>query len=213
MIQPHEHVFDLSGGRLSLNFVNTVGGMRGVSPNEHLHSYEELLRWALQIGVLSQAHADRLAEKAARSPGEAAKAFARAIELREALYRVWLARTQQTRPTATDLELVSSHARRAFSKISLIDQGACDCTLAWAEEDDLEAPLWPIAKEAVELLTGPLADRVRQCEAGHDGSCSWIFLDETKNRSRRWCSMGDCGNRAKARRHYARTKGAKPKAG
>ena len=65
--------------------------------------------------------------------------------------------------------------------------------------------LWPIVESAAELLTSERRSRIGQC--ADDRGCGWLFLDATKNRSRRWCAMGDCGNRAKARRHYLRTRG------
>jgi predicted RNA-binding Zn ribbon-like protein len=81
----------------------------------------------------------------------------------------------------------------------------------WAGEDcteavELDQMVWPVVQSAVDLLTSPELDRVGQC--ADDRGCGWLFLDMTKNRSRRWCDMRDCGNRAKARRHYAKRKGA-----
>ena len=64
--------------------------------------------------------------------------------------------------------------------------------------------LWPVVQSAVDLMTSPELDRVGQC--ADDRGCGWLFVDTTKNRSRRWCDMRDCGNRAKARRHYAKKK-------
>ena len=71
----------------------------------------------------------------------------------------------------------------------------------WSEELALDRMLWFIARSAADLLTSGNLDRVRQCG---DEECGWLFIDTTKNRSRRWCDMTDCGNRAKARRHYSR---------
>jgi predicted RNA-binding Zn ribbon-like protein len=72
----------------------------------------------------------------------------------------------------------------------------------WAAADDaLEAPLWPILRSAAEILTSEDRQQVREC-AGT--ACTWLFLDRSRNRSRRWCSMESCGNREKARRHYRR---------
>ena len=74
-----------------------------------------------------------------------------------------------------------------------------------AEADDLQTLLWPVVWSAVELLTGGPVERVRECD---NDPCGWLFVDMSRNRSRRWCDMRDCGNRVKARRHYARTKQA-----
>jgi predicted RNA-binding Zn ribbon-like protein len=72
---------------------------------------------------------------------------------------------------------------------------------AWDESDDLAAPLWPVLRSAAQVLTGDDLTRVRECDSD---SCRWLFLDCSRNRSRRWCDMQVCGNRAKARRHYRR---------
>src|ERR687888_470126 len=77
-----------------------------------------------------------------------------------------------------------------------------DAALAWSWADAavrLDAPLWPLVRLAAELLVGPELERVRECAAG---DCRWLFLDTSKNRSRRWCDMKSCGNRAKVRRFY-----------
>ena len=80
-------------------------------------------------------------------------------------------------------------------------------TWEWAKYDqDLDRPLWPVARTAADLLTSGRLDRVRECP-GADG-CGWLFYDTSKNGSRRWCSMEGCGNVAKARRLYARRRAA-----
>ncbi|MBN1859137.1 CGNR zinc finger domain-containing protein [Candidatus Bipolaricaulota bacterium] len=76
----------------------------------------------------------------------------------------------------------------------------------WSDaEDQLEWPVWILARSAADLLTSDERDRVRRC-AGPD--CGWLFVDISRNHSRRWCDMADCGNRAKARRSYARKRQA-----
>jgi predicted RNA-binding Zn ribbon-like protein len=72
--------------------------------------------------------------------------------------------------------------------------GDCSC---------LERPVWQIAHSAADLLASGQLDRVRRC--GSD-TCEWLFLDGSRNRSRRWCDMSTCGNREKARKHYRRAK-------
>ena len=72
----------------------------------------------------------------------------------------------------------------------------------WTPENALDRVLWPVVRDAAELLSGEDLDRVGRCA---DANCGWLFLDTSRNHSRRWCSMKDCGNRAKARRHYQRT--------
>lgn len=200
------HLFELDGGRVSLDFANTVGGMRDVAPKERLSGYADLLEFARQAGVVSDTHAQRLAKRAEREPGEAARTFKAAIELREAIYRTWSEFLAGRPPPEKEVATLNAHYVRAMSRQRLIPGRQGCCALAWEESEDLEVILWPIARDAVELLTSESATRVRICEASAHDECSWVFLDETRNRSRRWCSMASCGNRAKARRHYQKAR-------
>jgi predicted RNA-binding Zn ribbon-like protein len=196
----------LLGGRLCLDFVNTVDGRTSDERREdYLPGYAELVRWSVRAGALTAAQAARLLERAARRSGEVEAAHERALALREALYRVALAAVERAAPAADDLALLNAAVAEAMARARL--RPSAGGTLAWEWDEADDAPdrmLWPIARSAAELLTDPgeLA-RVRQCPGAN---CGWLFLDETKNRSRRWCDMEVCGNRAKARRHYARAR-------
>jgi predicted RNA-binding Zn ribbon-like protein len=141
----------------------------------------------------------RLGAAAERSPQAAADVWRRAIELREALARVFLARTEGRKPEPSDLKIIESeYARTApFARLE-----ATDGAFAWGVEGDaLDAALRPIVESAVALLTSPRLARLRRCG---NSTCYWLFLDETKNSSRRWCEMASCGNVMKVRRHRAR---------
>jgi predicted RNA-binding Zn ribbon-like protein len=202
-------VFDLSGGRLCLDFANTVGGMRGVKPRDHLGSYADLVAFARQTDALGEAHARRLLAEARRRPRDAEAIFSDAVALREALYRVFLARARGGAPAPADLEVVSRALSRALGHRRIVCDGEW-CAWSWDEAPAaLDAPLWPIADSAASLLTSrdDLA-RVRVCGMFDEQECSWLFIDPTRAHTKRWCSMKECGNRAKARRHHARAKAA-----
>ncbi len=193
---------DLVGGRLALDFVNTRGDRLAEAPNEHLTDYATLVAWAQHAGAVDGAQARRLAHKAAASPRAAAAAVVEATELREALYRMLIERTRA--PQAADVARVEAALARASTAPRVAFRGG-KYEVAWDASDALTAPLDAIVRDAVALLADEGdAARVRQCEA--ESGCGWIFLDATKARSRRWCDMKVCGNRAKARRHYARKK-------
>jgi predicted RNA-binding Zn ribbon-like protein len=192
------------GGRLCLDFVNTVGWRLTNRPNEWLQSYSDLVTWSVQAGVLGRARADELRRLARRKQEEAASTLARSLELREALY-VLLDRWRQGRSaTAEELRLLNQELDRAPGRLHLRWQ---QNGFVWEEEHSavrLERVIWPIVWSASDLLTTGEPNRLKLC-AGE--GCGWVYLDESRNRSRRWCSMSDCGNREKARRHYARSKG------
>jgi predicted RNA-binding Zn ribbon-like protein len=193
-------VFELSGGALCLDFANTWGD-RERPEEDRLRSYPDLLDFARQTGTLAADDAARLAGRAGREPREAAAALARALELREALYRIFSGAVAGRGPEAADLERLNAAMPEALSHLRLEPRGT-ELIWAWAAADDpLEAPLWPVVRSAAELLTAEERQRVRECGGA---ACTWLFLDHSRNRSRRWCSMETCGNRAKAQRHYRR---------
>lgn len=198
--------FDRSGGRLPLDFVNTVGGMRGVRERERLLAYPDLVEFARQTGGLDERAARRLLAEARRRPADAEAALAEAKALREALYRTFLARSRAETPPGEDVELLSRALGAALAHRRLRRRGG-DYALGWEDVPALDAPLWPTIAAAGELLASPdEVGRVRVCGMFEDEECSWLFLDESRAGTRRWCSMQDCGNRAKARRHQRRLK-------
>jgi predicted RNA-binding Zn ribbon-like protein len=203
--------FELLGARLCLDFANTVSGKRVVDERDHLDGYPALVSWGRQAGAVSDPHARRLLAEARRRPSEAQAAFRAAIELRETIYRTFLAFAQGSQPRQADLDAISGWLGRALSHRRLRRGGAC-CELGWEEPlDALDAVLWPVVASAAELLVAsPDLERVRVCGMYQADECGWLFVDETKSHTRRWCSMKDCGNRAKARRHYQRARERTP---
>jgi predicted RNA-binding Zn ribbon-like protein len=124
--------------------------------------------------------------------------------LREVIYRTFSALAAQRQPTLSDLAALNRALRDALPRLELRPSaGGFEWTWASAR-DDLDWMLWPIIRSAAELLTSEDLDRVREC--AREG-CDWLFVDTSKNRSRRWCSMNLCGSRVKARRYYRRRKG------
>lgn len=202
-----EHAFELSGGRPCLDFVNTVGGDRAAAPRERLAGYADLVSWARQAGTVDPAQARRLLAEARRRPREADGAHREALALREALYRVFLAAAERREARAEDVALLSSWLGRSLAHRRLARRGG-SYALGWEDAPNaLDAPLWPVVISAADLLQdGAGLERVRVCGMHETHECSWVFLDQTRARTRRWCSMKDCGNKAKARRHHARAR-------
>ncbi len=203
-----EWTFELLGGRLCLDFANTLSGKRLREPVERLKTWNDLVSWGRQVGALAEDLARRLDLEGQRRPGEAAAALRRALELREALFRIFRATAEGNGPAAEDLELLNAVVARARSHERLV-RAAGRYRFACPEGAvGLDAVIWPVARSAAELLTSDDLARVRICGAMPVDGCGWLFLDETRSGTRRWCSMKDCGNRAKARRHYRRSKAA-----
>ncbi len=188
--------------RLCLDFVNTVGDHASDHPEERLRSYDDLAAWATRACLATEREAQALRRAAQERPDEARRALAHALTLREAIYRIFIALiASQPVPTA-DLAILNATLSDASRgpQVSMMDTG-----FAWAWPLDRASLDWPAraaALSAAELLTSEEWNRVGQC--ADERGCGWLFLDTSRNRSRRWCSMGDCGNRAKQRRHAQR---------
>ena len=193
----------LLGGRLCLDFANTVDPRHGNHSCEYLTSYPDLVGWGQHAGVLTDNEAQHLLREAARRPLEATATFKRSIARRETIYRVFFAVTSGAKPEASDLDsLVGAH-KDAITHSRLVAT-VSGFEWAWIEDESaLDRMLWPVARSATELLTSAELGRVKKCHA-----CSWLFLDTSKNGRRRWCSMEGCGSRAKMRRQYARKRSA-----
>ena len=190
---------------LCLDFANTLDWHASNRPQETLHAYEDFLGWVQARGVISQDQVDALARRARREPQAAAAVYRRATALREAIYRIFVGRIAGTVPTTGDVGLLNEELQRALPHYR-VQFGTDGPTWSLdAQGVDFDLPLWAIVQSAAELLlSDALRDRVGQC-ADPEG-CGWLFLDLSKNRSRRWCSIQDCGNRAKQRRLHARLK-------
>jgi predicted RNA-binding Zn ribbon-like protein len=191
---------------LCFDFANTVSWRTGEQPREKLTSYAGLLAWATRTGILPDRSMRQMLASAQRSPARAAAVLKRAVSVRESIYRTFAAIAAGRRVPMRDLMAVNHAIRESLSRLEVASR-AGGFSWQWATHPDaLDQILWPIARSAAELLTSSDLERVRLC-AGP--GCGWLFLDRSRNRSRKWCDMSDCGNRAKARRHYERARQAK----
>ena len=193
----------LVGGRLCLDFVNSANWLEGAACDERLTGIHDLLAWGRRLGLLDEAGRRALAGKAEASPAAAARALAEVLALRESLWRLFGAVVEDDR----------AGRRAALGALNAALRRKTGCALqetreGFALEPGGDLTSWlvrPVAYAALELLTSPRLGRLRRC-AGH--RCGWMFLDESPNGRRRWCSMATCGNRRKAQRHYAASKKA-----
>ena len=203
-----DHDVEFVGGSLALDFANTLGGTHTAPTHEHLVEYADLVEFGRLAGSLSPTYARRLLDEAARQPARAASVLRRAISLREAIWRVFDAIAKEERADPSDLAALHEQEVAALSHARL-QQAGSGVTYAWSDDLLLDRPLWAIARSAGDLLrsTEDLG-RVRECGSA---TCEWLFIDRSRNHTRRWCDMKDCGNAAKVRRYRQRQRGA-PKA-
>jgi len=198
--KPH---FDLSGGNLALDFVNTVSNRPTAEPIERLTDYNHLVFFGLESNLYPMRNVDRLYIRAGQAPGVGKNALQKAIQFREALFAIFTAVVEHRAVPGNALTQLSLMLQEAMAHGRLVHNGR---RFAWEWTDMntyLESALWPVARAAADLLLSDELEHVRMCASDN---CAWLFIDRTKNQRRRWCDMKTCGNRVKARRHYQRVK-------
>jgi predicted RNA-binding Zn ribbon-like protein len=137
-----------------------------------------------------------------KEPQAAAETLSHALEMRETIYRMLSAVAHGEKPDNTDLSRFNRALTGALEKSQIFptDEGF---NWTWQiDENSFDRMLWPIVRDAANLLTSEDINRVGEC--ADDRGCGYLFFDTSRNHSRRWCSMDSCGNRAKAQRHYQR---------
>jgi predicted RNA-binding Zn ribbon-like protein len=199
--KPYAETFRCPGGELCLDFCNSGQGIRGSRGEEWITDFAALLTWLQAAGALAPRQVSALRTAAEQAPPAAERVWSRALAFREALARVLLARAREKLPAGEDLRaLEAEYARTArYGRLASTEEG-----FRWTvdpQADELELALRPIVESAISLMTSPRMARLRRC--GND-TCYWLFIDETKNCSRRWCEMASCGNLMKVRRHRER---------
>jgi len=195
----------LVGGHAALDLVNTLDR---AAPHDALTDTSALLRWTVRVGLISDPEAHRVGRAWRDDPAAARAGLATVRSIREALHVVLLTAIASPDdgaagdPIAAGAALVTLHERwaGAVSRAALVlDRGEQpQVRLAYGT---VAAMLVPdrIAEAALDVLQTADLTRVRRCPVS-EGGCGWLFLDQSRNGSRRWCRMADCGNAAKARR-------------
>jgi predicted RNA-binding Zn ribbon-like protein len=200
--------FGFLGGALPLDFCNTVDWHTSPEPHDRLRRYSDVLLWAMQAGIVERAECEQLNREASIRQDAAEEAFRRAISIREAMFRVFAAHARLQSPSESDIRQINEEWATVMRHAGIVYNGE-RYEFVWKDGRSgdalfFERPLFSVIRLAVELLFSPQLNQVRICE-GAPG-CGWLFLDTTKNKSRRWCSMRDCGNREKMRRYYGKRK-------
>ncbi|HEV2655068.1 MAG TPA: ABATE domain-containing protein [Ktedonobacteraceae bacterium] len=195
--------FDFVGNNICLDFVNTVLDRVDNTGRDDFTSYDDLVAWSRLAGTVTAGEAEQLLARARQHPEEAKRIYKRATEQREIIYRIFAAVAQERDPAPADLARLSELFADAMSRACITLH---DNTFIWdwtQKETTLESLLWPVIRAAAELLTSADLHLARQCAAT---DCTWLFLDTSKNHSRRWCDMKSCGNRTKVSKHYEKRK-------
>lgn len=199
------HTYMMIGERLCLDFANTVSWHDSDErAREWFTSYEKLVDWSHHAKILTEEQVEVLLKEAEHHPLEADQVLERTIELREAIFRLFRSIAKDESPQTEDLSILNQAVGHFYQSIRLAYEEGHYTLQVQNQEGDLDSMLAPIIQSAIDILTSEKElKRVKLCEGCQ---CGWLFLDTSRNRSRRWCSMADCGNRAKARRFYQNKK-------
>ncbi len=199
-------IFEFSGGALALDFTNSKEKRPLPDAVELLRGYCDLVAWASQAGIIDRHATEQLSTLAQRRKGHAQGVLRRAVRLREAIFGVFSALAGGRDVARLDLDVLQQEAFAACRHAKLVHVSGRFQWKFEAPGEVLDSLLWPVAKNAVDLLADEeMLSQVRECASDR---CAWLFLDRSRNRSRRWCDMKICGNRAKSLRHYRRTRQA-----
>jgi predicted RNA-binding Zn ribbon-like protein len=183
--------FELIAGHPALDLVNTLDWrFRRTGTEELLNSYDDLLRFAEQTKLLTPRQTRGL-----RSPANE-KTLLATRELREALADVFYGLNSSSESRST----LERYFKEARARQKLAWEHSPHLEWRWADERDPALPLWALSISAADLMTSEAIERLRTCG---NAECRWLFLDTSKNHTRRWCDMKVCGNRMKARRFKA----------
>lgn len=199
--------FEFTAGALCLDFANTIHDSRAEDNTDELRAIGDLLQWAKEAGLVSVADHERLATLYARNSREAAAALAAGIATRDLMLRIFGGPANGRPVSSARLSELNAALGHTAGR-PRVHRHAGRTEMQWESvSDGLERILFAVLTSAAQLLASDRVGRIRECASA---DCTWLFVDETRNHSRRWCDMSSCGNRMKARRHYERSKAAQP---
>ena len=189
---------ELVGGALCFDFTNTINSRR-MPEHDYLHTYSDLVDWAEKVDILSPQQAKALKRRATQDVEKAEKALEHGRTAREIMYRVFSEIANQ-KPQGENLSAFSRLYQEAIANGRFV-RAQRHYEIKWQVDETFDALLWPIVSSAEKILISRELSQVKECP-----SCGWLFLDTSKNQSRRWCSMNTCGARDKMRRYHRRLK-------
>lgn len=197
-------LFEMSGGNPALDLVNTLDCRPTERRRDLLGTYEDLVAWGEQSGALAPAESARLRRAARSNPAAARRTLGQVRRLREAMFSIFSSVVAGTPPPSADVGILNKALAGALGRLR-VDYLSEGFAWAWSEDDRLDRVIWPAVRAAGELLVAGDLTRLRVCASDE---CDWLFMDTSRNRSRRWCDMSVCGNRSKVRGFYHRQKKA-----
>ena len=190
---------ELVGGALCFDFTNTINSRR-MPEHDYLLTYSDLVDWAAKVDILSSQQAKALKQRGTQAVKKAEKALEYGRTVREIIYRIFSAIANESKLQDEYLSAFSRLYQEAIAN-GRFARNEGHYEIEWKTDETFDALLWPIVSSAEQLLVSGELSQAKECP-----SCGWLFLDTSKNQSRRWCSMNTCGARDKMRRYHRRLK-------
>ena len=195
----HAANLTLLGGRSCLDFTNTLDWRGSHQPVEFLDSYQDLVAWSIHAGTISAKEASHINQLSKKRLSKQTKVLRKAIRLRETIYRIFSSLSDGKPAPKDDLIAFNKFLSQTMKNSQIVRIKNGYQLDSKGEMTKLGWILNPLIHSAADLLVSEELKRVKKCG---DPACGWLFLDTSRNKSRRWCNMSDCGNRAKAKRFY-----------
>ncbi|MDN5202420.1 CGNR zinc finger domain-containing protein [Fulvivirgaceae bacterium BMA10] len=193
---------ELDGGHLSIDFINTVRNRFEEPQHDYLQTSADLLKWCRRLDLLSEKTLSEVESNIASQPAQAEKQIKKVKDLREVLYEIFVSIAYNRVPKRNAVQRFNYHLAETWSNFILDIREAKQVVPEWSHEHpEILQCMDPIVKAAYELLMSSELLKLKEC-----GACGWLFLDKSKNQSRRWCNMQTCGSSEKARNYYKKTK-------
>jgi predicted RNA-binding Zn ribbon-like protein len=194
---------EILGGASCLDFANTINSRRSPE-HDYLRSYADLVSWGRKTALFTPAQADRLLSLAEQHAGLAQEALHKALVIREMLYQLFSKIARQLALNPQEMQDFVDLYADAIAHSRFIP-GEHHFTIDWKQDEAFDSLLWPVLYSAGQILLSSELRQVKECP-----NCGWLFMDRSKNQSRRWCSMDTCGARDKMRRYHRKPRPVNP---
>ncbi len=196
--------YKVIGGELCFDFANTVSWRNRKSPHEWLDSFENLSIWCQLVGILDEFEAKHLVHTLTNTRKTGSGTLSELYSLREAIFNIFTAVADKKKPSEKDISHLNAFFKEKIEKQKILYNGS-EFHMAWRKNlPPYEKIVHHIYDSVIYVMTQIDLTRVKKCS-----SCEWLFHDISRNRSRRWCVMEDCGNRNKVNSFNKRQRGLK----
>ncbi|MGB5818817.1 MAG: CGNR zinc finger domain-containing protein [Saonia sp.] len=184
--------YKVIGVELCFDFANTVSWRNRENPHEWLNSFENLSIWCQLVGILDEYQSKQLIDHLTDTEKTASQVLLPLYELREAIFRIFTSIADNEDPLEKDIAYLNDFSKEKIQKQKVVYNKGEFTLVRSKKRSSFDKILHEIYDSVIYVMTHIDLTRIKKCT-----SCEWLFHDISRNRSRRWCVMEDCGNRNK----------------